>query len=67
MEKFFSGVYFWKKEVAKRGLAAVQQKLLVDPGALTAEDIDALARAVNWCVFLRRLGLSLCAFVQYKK
>lgn len=44
VEKFFSGAYFWKKEVEKSNLLG----LLQDPSALTVTDIDRLTEAVHW-------------------
>lgn len=48
VERFFSGAYFWQKEVAKAGLTGVKAKLDGDLAALTPEDIDALADALHW-------------------
>lgn len=48
MDKFFSGVFFWKRELEKHGLIAIQEKLESAPETLTVEDVNDLAKGVHW-------------------
>ena len=48
LEKFFSGVFFWKRELEKNGLVHLQEKLETAPDTLTVDDVNDLAKGVHW-------------------
>ena len=48
LDKFFSGAFFWKRELQKHGLHHIQEKLETAPTSLTVNDVNDLAKGVHW-------------------